>query len=325
MSEARKLIAEWMSPNAPNELVKFTNRCIAVIATFAEARASLAQLTPVPLEPSPWKLAYEGEAAKFQQETRRTSELSALLQRWIERHEAEHEPGPWSRSCAVCALVGESRALLVRPINEARAALAQPAGGPVEPSEKQWEQMIDDRDRCYEWADKLADAIAGYFGVDIGEHTAGAEANDPWANALDTIERERAALAAVPQVQAILPNPGSPEASAMIDSLLAEYQYPANTKNAARAGYEAARRMLAASPVAPQEVKEGEPTHVRWERRRGYGDGCGNVNFGAFAWEPCTEGDAQRVTGLRSWQVRKVECFERAHPESAGTKEMQSQ
>jgi hypothetical protein len=44
----------------------------------------------------------------------------------------------------------------------------------------------------------------------------------------------------------VLPHPGSPEASAMIDSLLAEYAWPANMKNAARAGYEAARRLLAA-------------------------------------------------------------------------------
>jgi hypothetical protein len=45
-----------------------------------------------------------------------------------------------------------------------------------------------------------------------------------------------------------LPRPGSPEASAMMDSLLAEYQWPANSKNAARAGWEAANRWLAASP-----------------------------------------------------------------------------
>jgi hypothetical protein len=48
-----------------------------------------------------------------------------------------------------------------------------------------------------------------------------------------------------------LPFPGSPEASAMIDSLLNEYGWPANTKNAARAGFEAARRMLA-TPPQPQ-------------------------------------------------------------------------
>ena len=45
-----------------------------------------------------------------------------------------------------------------------------------------------------------------------------------------------------------LPRPGSPEASAMIDSVLAEYGWPSNTKNAARAGFEAARRFAAAPP-----------------------------------------------------------------------------
>lgn len=42
----------------------------------------------------------------------------------------------------------------------------------------------------------------------------------------------------------VLPNPGSPEASAMLDALLAEYHWPANSKNAARAGWEAAERWL---------------------------------------------------------------------------------
>ncbi len=45
-----------------------------------------------------------------------------------------------------------------------------------------------------------------------------------------------------------LPPPGSPEASALIDSMLAKYGWPANPKNAARAGYEAARAALAAKP-----------------------------------------------------------------------------
>lgn len=47
-------------------------------------------------------------------------------------------------------------------------------------------------------------------------------------------ERERCAI----------PGPGSPEASAMIDSVLAEYGWPANAKNAARAGYVAAQRLM---------------------------------------------------------------------------------
>ena len=51
---------------------------------------------------------------------------------------------------------------------------------------------------------------------------------------------DQAALAAA----SALPNPGSPEASAMIDSVLAEYGWPTNPKNAARAGYVAAQRLL---------------------------------------------------------------------------------
>lgn len=53
-----------------------------------------------------------------------------------------------------------------------------------------------------------------------------------------------APVEAVPQ----LPHPGSSEASEAIDAMLKEYDYPANTKNAARAGYQAARRMLATNP-----------------------------------------------------------------------------
>lgn len=41
-----------------------------------------------------------------------------------------------------------------------------------------------------------------------------------------------------------LPHPGAPEAEEMIEKLLAEYGYPANMKNAARAGYMAARRLI---------------------------------------------------------------------------------
>lgn len=47
-----------------------------------------------------------------------------------------------------------------------------------------------------------------------------------------------------------LPHPGSPEASAMIDSVLDEYEWPSNAKNAARAGYVAAKRLLRATQQA---------------------------------------------------------------------------
>lgn len=71
--------------------------------------------------------------------------------------------------------------------------------------------------------------------------------------AIDTL----AASPAAGGVQA-LPMPGSPEASAMIDSMLAERGWPASTKNAARAGYEAARRMLAATPPAAPAPTRGQ-------------------------------------------------------------------
>jgi hypothetical protein len=44
--------------------------------------------------------------------------------------------------------------------------------------------IIDERDAAIEWADRLAEAIAGYFSSDIGEHS---NLNDPWRNALDLV------------------------------------------------------------------------------------------------------------------------------------------
>jgi hypothetical protein len=79
------------------------------------------------------------------------------------------------------------------------------------------------------------------------------------AGALILAEIERLDRAATPGVKATrtLPHPGSPEASAMLDSLLAEYNYPANTKNAARAGWEAAERWLRTAGV--DSVDGGQP------------------------------------------------------------------
>ena len=45
-------------------------------------------------------------------------------------------------------------------------------------------QTIKERDYYHEMADKLADAIAEHFGVDIGEHS---NMNCPWENALEWI------------------------------------------------------------------------------------------------------------------------------------------
>lgn len=57
------------------------------------------------------------ERRKFQRETLRTSELSVLLKRFADKHRHHHTPGPWSRDCDLCALVGEADALLAKPIN----------------------------------------------------------------------------------------------------------------------------------------------------------------------------------------------------------------
>lgn len=48
-----------------------------------------------------------------------------------------------------------------------------------------WDATLRDRDAYHEWADKLADAIAKHFGVDIGEHS---NQNLPWDEALQAIE-----------------------------------------------------------------------------------------------------------------------------------------
>lgn len=75
-----------------------------------------------------------------------------------------------------------------------------------------------------------------------------------YRNISDLCDAMREALAATRTEQAApsvtsgvvkLINPGSPEASAMIDSVLSEYGWPSNPKNAARAGFVAAQRLAA--------------------------------------------------------------------------------
>lgn len=52
--------------------------------------------------------------------------------------------------------------------------------------DKLWDETMKDRDQYHKWADKLAEAIALYFGSDIGEHS---NMNCPWAEALEIIEQ----------------------------------------------------------------------------------------------------------------------------------------
>ena len=59
-------------------------------------------------------------------------------------------------------------------------------GDSLRPTDDQlWDQTLSERDHYHEVADNLADAIAKYFNVDIGEHSS---ANCPWGNALDAID-----------------------------------------------------------------------------------------------------------------------------------------
>ena len=54
---------------------------------------------------------------QFQMETRRTSELSQMLIKFIDHHAVIHTSGPWSRGCDTCALVLDAKALLLKPVN----------------------------------------------------------------------------------------------------------------------------------------------------------------------------------------------------------------
>lgn len=64
------------------------------------------------------------------------------------------------------------------------------------------DQVLRERDRYHDIADKLADAIATHFSIDIGEHS---NMNCPWTNALEWIENASpsAAPASQPDAAAI--------------------------------------------------------------------------------------------------------------------------
>lgn len=68
---------------------------------------------------------------------------------------------------------------------------------PVNGGERELGQVIDERDQYHDAAEKLADAIAKHFGVEIGEHS---NLNCPWQNALDHIAQATKRAADAPQV-----------------------------------------------------------------------------------------------------------------------------
>lgn len=92
----------------------------------------------------------------------------------------DDEPERQQANAEFCAAANPSAVL-------ALIALARrppvPATRPTD--DELWDSTLRDRDNNQEWADKLADAIAIHFGVDIGEHS---NANCPWHEALEAIE-----------------------------------------------------------------------------------------------------------------------------------------
>jgi hypothetical protein len=89
---------------------------------------------------------------------------------------------------------------------------------------------------------------------DAGEIGFSAEQMREYAQAAIRAHREanNEATAEKPEpVSRVLPHPGTLEASDRLNAILAEYNHPTNPKNAARAGWEAANRWLAAAPTQP--------------------------------------------------------------------------
>ncbi|HEX7046994.1 MAG TPA: hypothetical protein VF275_05435 [Gammaproteobacteria bacterium] len=75
---------------------------------------------------------------------------------------------------------------LVRNLEQALTHPAeQPAPIPYDQHEREMDEVMIQRDSYHDKADELANAIAEYFGVDIGEHSS---ANCPWEQALEEIE-----------------------------------------------------------------------------------------------------------------------------------------
>jgi hypothetical protein len=70
--------------------------------------------------------------------------------------------------------------------NKAAAVAARPTDDVL------WDQTLTERDNYHEWADKLANAIAEHFGIEIGEHSS---ANNPWPVALEALENMVAPIA----------------------------------------------------------------------------------------------------------------------------------
>lgn len=98
--------------------------------------------------------------------------------------------------------------------------------------------MVNDLRKAAEQALEALEQLQGGC-TDSGDGTV--EAITVWCPEIITALREALAKPDVPEVN-------TQEASALIDSVLAEYNWPSNPKNAALAGYEAACRAAAPQP-----------------------------------------------------------------------------
>lgn len=99
---------------------------------------------------------------------------------------------------------------------------------------------------------------------EIGEEIRALRPDALYLKAIDGLTDDPAADAPVggAQREPVLPHPGSSIASAMMDSVLAEYNWPSNHKNAARAGYTAAMRLLKQQEPAPMTDA------IRWPKEK---------------------------------------------------------
>jgi hypothetical protein len=131
--------------------------------------AAFAQAVPVPQD-SDERARYDGD----------NRESRAAFRNYDTVAEPVSQKTPWQiwrDACAWQAALASNKAAAV-------------AVGPTD--DVLWDQALTERDNYHEWADKLANAIAEHFGIEIGEHSS---ANNPWSVALDTLENMVAPIA----------------------------------------------------------------------------------------------------------------------------------
>lgn len=103
--------------------------------------------------------------------------IAAWLKVKIEKHAMLAADCPGASSVVL-------KSSLLRFLDSLPSVAAAPAPAPAQDADRAMLEVIDERDRCHEWADELAAAIAKHTGYEIGEHTS---ANNPWRMALNSL------------------------------------------------------------------------------------------------------------------------------------------